>query len=1445
MNIHIAQSFQARNELKRIANVKLQIIGAKDSKPIIGCVQDSLSGAYMLTLPGIKLKGSQVSNFLCNTTSESKYEIDAKKEYTGHEIFSHIIPKGINSVKMSNGKKIFEIIEGQLITGKLDKSALSKEKNSIIHYIWDKYGPNETRKFIDDTQRLILNFLMKKGFTISFGDCIATEKMDEQVKKIINDKILEYKISLTQYENDTDQLDNNIIENLLSSELNAFSSNIGKILEDTLESTNNLIISIKSGAKGSLMNLQHMMGCIGQKSVEGTRIKKKIENRTLSIFHEDDDTPEARGFISSSFCDGLKSYEFFYDAMGGREGLIDTAIKTAKTGYIQRQLIKGLEDISIKYDNTNRNSKNIIIQYIYGENGIDQSCQSEILILIVDMNNERIENEFGFTKNEINKLTDKLKIKEKELIEFNKNYINKIKKYRDELRIIQMKATNNYKIIEEKYMLPVNIVRLTQFYSNNKEKIELKPDEINQMIEDLLNSYETKLLPGLKETDKYLINDDRSLKYLLEIAIHNYLCPKKCIFEYGLSKKQFEELLKEIKLNFIKALVQPGEMVGVVAAQSIGEPTSQMSLLYNESNKIIIKNKITNEVSMISTEIGTFCDDIIIKNPELTFNTGHYNSVETSLDLLDNEYYIIGVDSEEKTHWNKISHVSRHPVNGQMMKVTTKSGRYVNTTTSHSHLIRQNQTVLPILGSELVIGMRIPVAKYIDNTFIKYFIEIDNIKYKLDYLFGWLIGIYLAKSMKNQNDILNTDKSITEEYIFQQYCENIKQIRELYIDENEQIIFLNSNYFKSLCTTEDDNVIKIPDFVFLAPNEFKAGLLQAYFDESLCFDQYNQINIYNYNEQIIKDISLLLNYFDIFSKIKCISGIYNLSIHSKYNFIYKYNIGSILHYNKINVHSTLDDCDKINDIGKIITFCGNELLLQGQSRNYEHWQNKEAINRTTIKYYINIFENNENAYKIQDGINALKQAVDSNVIWDEIIKIEIYDIDQSNYVYDFTVPANQTFMTDYGIIVHNTLNTKHGTGASSSKGGTRGVPRIEELLHYSKDIKTPMMTVYFNDDISNDKLKVNKIASYFKYLSIKELIESAEILYDLNSNDDLSQKLRNDNVQIPFFINNQKAELSSLPFVFRIKLDMEKMYDKETTLLDIKTKFISYWHKNFTNYKNMKKNEKEIFSKISRCAILNNNDPDGNNQIIHIRFNMISFNYTLLIDFLKIILEQITLKGLDNITGLDITNERRLIFDSETGNSIDTKEYIVYTSGINIEKLKYIKGVDMTRTTSNDIYTIYKLYGIEAARQILLNEFLSTFMAGGSKINHNHMSVLIDMMTHNGIITSIDRHGLSKVDSDPLTKASFEKTMDHFINAALFNEKDSLKSVSARVMLGKVIHGGTGAFEILLDTNKLENSEYTKDESGGRITFIPLEEETIISDIIKYGNAKTDFFIPN
>jgi DNA-directed RNA polymerase beta' subunit len=289
------------------------------------------------------------------------------------------------------------------------------------------------------------------------------------------------------------------------------------------------------------------------------------------------------------------------------------------------------------------------------------------------------------------------------------------------------------------------------------------------------------------------------------------------------------------------------------------------------------------------------------------------------------------------------------------------------------------------------------------------------------------------------------------------------------------------------------------------------------------------------------------------------------------------------------------------------------------------------------------------------------------------------------------------------------------------------------------------------------------------------------------------------------------------------------MLEKETSLLDIKTKIVSYWYKNYNNIKSLKKNEKDIISRISRCAILSNL-PNDEEQILHVRFNMSSFNYNVITDFLKMVLDDITLKGIQNISNVDVASERRINFDEKTGSIQDGTENVAYTSGINFDSLKLIKGIDFTRTRCNDIDTILKMYGIEAARQMLLYELKTTYNENDANINVNHLSLLVDQMCHMGEITSIDRHGLAKIDIDPIARASFEKTMDHFLNAAIFNEKDTLHSVSSRIALGKVIKGGTGSFELLLDTKKIENSEYTENETGGRITFNPLEEELLLVD---------------
>ena len=246
--------------------------------------------------------------------------------------------------------------------------------------------------------------------TISFKDAFLDKQFEEKIKKLLDNAVLENKYSLTQYENEIDQISPLIIEADLYSKMNAIGSDVGGTIEKNLNASNFFWALVVSGAKGSNTNLQQMMACIGQQAIEGKRINKKVEGRSLVYFHKDDDTPEARGFTRSSLLDGLQGYEAFIFTAAGREGLIDTAIKTAQTGYLQRKLIKGLEDLSIKYDGTNRNSRGVVIQYVYGENGINQASQTEIKLSIMDMSNEKIESTFGFTDEQLKKIEKKEKL---------------------------------------------------------------------------------------------------------------------------------------------------------------------------------------------------------------------------------------------------------------------------------------------------------------------------------------------------------------------------------------------------------------------------------------------------------------------------------------------------------------------------------------------------------------------------------------------------------------------------------------------------------------------------------------------------------------------------------------------------------------------------------------------------------------------------------------------------------------------------------------------------------------------------------------------------------------------------------------------------------------------------------------------------------------------------
>jgi DNA-directed RNA polymerase beta' subunit len=192
----------------------------------------------------------------------------------------------------------------------------------------------------------------------------------------------------------------------------------------------------------------------------------------------------------------------------------------------------------------------------------------------------------------------------------------------------------------------------------------------------------------------------------------------------------------------------------------------------------------------------------------------------------------------------------------------------------------------------------------------------------------------------------------------------------------------------------------------------------------------------------------------------------------------------------------------------------------------------------------------------------------------------------------------------------------------------------------------------------------------------------------------------------------------------------------------------------------------------------------------------------------------------------------------------DIQEYCIYTNGINILDIRYITGIDLHNTVCNDLVEVYNNFGIEVARTRLMRELYDAYDRAGHAVTYGNLSIIVDMMTSSGVILSIDRHGMSKSDTDVLGRASFEKPDEHLISASVFGEVDLMRGVSSRLSTGLVIKGGTGFCDVALDVNMLENSEYTDDSSKYR-QFTEISTDTVANDVLNNPTINSsDIFIP-
>ncbi|MEK6945414.1 MAG: DNA-directed RNA polymerase subunit A' [Nanoarchaeota archaeon] len=369
MNIHSPQTEEARAEAKVLLDVKENLISSKNGTNQIGCIADSITGNYLLGL----------ENFSKEYVNQLFYQsgidnIFSKKTISGLEIFSNILPK----VTFSN--KSITIKDGEVIKGIIDKTLFGQEDGELIRELDRKFGRYETFETIKKAFNLGKNYLNDKGITIALEDFDVDEKISEESKRIIERAEKKSYEIIDECTNGTlEMLPGKSIEESreikILRTLNEVRTKIGELIKDQFPEENPVTYMIRSGGGGNILNITQMACCVGQQDLEGKRIDIGYTGRTLSFFKKGDLSPQSRGFIASSFIKGLRPSEFFFGAITGRATLMDTALRTPKSGYLYRRLANALQDLRKEYDGTIRDSNNNIIQFIYGDDGIDVAKQ--------------------------------------------------------------------------------------------------------------------------------------------------------------------------------------------------------------------------------------------------------------------------------------------------------------------------------------------------------------------------------------------------------------------------------------------------------------------------------------------------------------------------------------------------------------------------------------------------------------------------------------------------------------------------------------------------------------------------------------------------------------------------------------------------------------------------------------------------------------------------------------------------------------------------------------------------------------------------------------------------------------------------------------------------------------------------------------------------------------
>ncbi len=1455
MNLHAPQSVEAATELREIAAVPLQIISPRESVPIVSVVQDTLVGANRFARATTLFTKKEAMNLLVHAKSwdgvmPPAATMDPQPLWSGQQLLSCLLPPVTLSMKNNSDEDVV-IYQGNIPAvinvggvekpnGRLDKKVFSKQ---LLHIIYNDYGPEVTVNFLDNLQAMIANFLMNSGFSVGISDLIADDEtmteIREAMRKLTNSietQILQIHTGL--FENTSGRSNQEEFEGKVMGTLNKAVGDAGKIGLKSLADTNRMTNMVKAGSKGSDVNVSQMIAVLGQQAIEGKRVPNGFQNRTLPHFKRFDDSARARGFIASSYITGLQPDEFFFHAMSGREGLIDTAVK------------------SVTADTP------IVVM----ENGVTKYTQIGPWIdAYLAANTEKVER---FTERNL------------EMFHFEHEAFIPTVTMNGEISWGKLAAVTRHDPGTELYKVRTKGGR-NVIVTESKSLIVWNSET---------NKLEQKPTPEVKVGDclPVTMNLPTPPHILKSVSLSNYL--PKTTYLYG------SEYIKAC--TAIDASMEGRERIPAGWWES--QNGSAFTLPYDSKARLTRARSGRSDMAHIQSgfvyPFTTNRENGIPDQFALTAENGVFLGLylaEGNCDVTSGYIQITNNDQTirafakswfESNGLATTENVRTNPIGGTSSDVrgySTILAQFLDSFVGHGARNKRVAAELFSAPEEFIVGV---LNGYFsgDGTVTENSVEVGSASYELVEGINMLLsrlGMFgrISKSQLLSNNVGTEDIAPTHRLSIRAQWASIFANRVPLIDAAKQArltAMKASESHRNFSTHKDIVLDAIEEISVLDASDYPK-VYDLTIPETFTFGLANGLQVYDTADTGYMQRRIRVALEDLITQ-------HDGSVRDQAGNVLQLSYGED-GINATKLEEQRLPLDSMDD-AKLAEHYAAEgasnaaayldaakedrrIMVEKVCRHRPNPMVRAPIHmermifRVHDQFRLERDAGTVTADQVLEAQSAiLRRTHINNYVWSALVRY--YLAPKSMIKHGYTKEALDALVEQIvikhwrawvepgqpvGVLAAQsigepatqmTLNTFHLAGVAAKSNMTRGVPRLKELLTATKNPKAVELTIPLRRDLRDKKEDARRVAHQLEFTMLQDIVTTARIYFDP---DDEGTLVESDLEWMAYqraFEQDDEDKDNRSPWLLRIELDRDRMFNKNITMDDIafilkssaehNGGYNAGMHMLYTDYnanqlvfrmrlihqvapgekkKGGKKNDKPFLNDLEQLKMVQNK-----------------------------LLANTAIRGVAGLRSVNYQKNTDL-FEFEGDKYKRVEQYILISDGSNFLEVLTHPDVDPTRIVSSSVHDMLGNLGIEATRATLFNEITSLFAESGTNVNYRHVCILVDRMCHKGRLMSVDRYGINKNDIGPLAKMSFEQTEDIALRAAQFGERDPVQGISAKVMLGAPIRAGTAFSDILFD----EQAAVKLAQSTPEQKVKAIQPQVITTDemnVITYGADK-------